>query len=345
MIHSERGKTFNIPSNIFNQDNFFVSFSRIGSVIKEGFSNPDSANAIGDNKFASVMKSYSEMVERRAIMMGGLKQKNELVNTFDLLKEEPSVLPYHFTTYSLRHDFPIDTTGSAAHFDSKVAIQNALSELLEKNSLFLFWYGNLGYKIADNPLQNNQYWQFIIRSGYQIAQFFNNYFSPYYNVLTIIQMEGTIISAGLGFHSNFIYAQKKSLKECFLLFYQNESLDIVNKMINQEGNDNYFEHRQAIEKLSNYPEFKVRQITKMTKNKNVSLQGLIDACPNWVKDLHLIYLKQEFDSRLICVKVFSKSLYNHVPIKRYLNLRNDINKNTIKLSQDNLSNQPDCIFV
>ncbi len=346
MINTIRGKTFNIPTNIFRQDNFFVSFARMGPILKEGFVNPDSANAISKTKLLSVKKAYSEVIERRALMIGGIPLKNGMVETYDMITKKSSLIPKKLTTYSTEKDFPIDTTGTAAHFQANEALKNALKELLEKNSLFLFWYGNFGYRIEKNPLQSNEKWKYIIESGYKVDQYFNDYFSPFFSVLTVIQKDGIIFSAGMGFDLNLLKTLSISLDEAFLLLWQNKMLEVINDVTNKSEPINYLEQTLSINKLLSYPSINIEKIIWETKNiQHISIQKILNSYPKWVKELHVVYLKQELDPRLTCIKVVTRNLYNHVPIKEYLNLDNDINRNTIMISQDHLETLPNCIFV
>ncbi|WP_235603653.1 hypothetical protein, partial [Parageobacillus toebii] len=67
--------------------------------------------------------------------------------------------------------------------------------------------------------------------------------------------------------------------------------------------------------------------------------------PLWLTNLHVIILQNKFYSALKCVKVFSLDLYNHVPIKQYLRIERKINQETIKISEKELLDIPDCVFI
>ncbi|WJV29883.1 YcaO-like family protein [Rossellomorea sp. AcN35-11] len=215
MIKHKRGKTYSVPINTFNKDNLFVSFARIGSIVKDGSVNPDTANALGENKIITLKKAYSEVIERRALMNGGKASSLGRVETFNLIKDQVSSVPYEFTTYSTNMDCPIDTTGTAAHYFPKEALKRAVAELIEKNALYLFWYGKLGYRIKDNLLKTSKYWSLIEQDGSKVIQFYNLSFSPLYLVITLVINNKEIIAAGAGTHTHLSKAQVKSLEEAF----------------------------------------------------------------------------------------------------------------------------------
>jgi len=342
MLHScKSDHIFNIPQNIFLQNKCYLSYSYFGKVVdNNGYVSPSGCNAIADNKKMSFLKSSSESLERRALIFGGYKndqKKDDHVKAWDILNNKEKSLPYNYTKYSISQPYVIDTTGTATHFNSKSAVNNAIKELLEKNSLFLFWYGKDGYKLNTNMYDENFYYKKLGHNGFTVEVYVNYYFTPLISVFAIIIKDNLVYSSGIGTGFNIRKAINRSLSEAYLLTWQNISLDKIRSF-----NSNY--HTECIKYLYNNFENQNRILTN--NNRYINERDLIlKSIPGWVKNLYVIFLNKSMFNQFKSLKVFSTYLNNHIPLKSNLNLRLPINVNSINLTQYDLKGIPDCIII
>ena len=62
------------------------------------------------------------------------------------------------------------------------------------------------------------------------------------------------------------------------------------------------------------------------------MKTILSGIPEWIKSIHVIYLDSNF-KRIKIVKVFSKYLNNHIPIKSRIDLSIPINVNFLGLTE------------
>ncbi|MBN8194218.1 YcaO-like family protein [Bacillus sp. NTK074B] len=332
---------FNKPDSLFISSNYYPSFTKVGFIIKNGYASPNGANAIAPSKQLSVKKAFSEILERRNLLLGGSVSKEDKVPTWDIVGNKSSYLPYEYTTYQTEGPFPSDTTGTATHFNSIDAVEIAVKELLEKNALFLFWYGKVGKRLEINSdILNLTIHKHLEREIDDLKMFVNTSFGHLKVVFTILLKKGSIISCGIGTSFSIEEAIKKSLEESYILKWQKEfnnilSLEFMNvapDTINHESQMEYLEH------LSQLPIY-----TRQSDDEVNS--GIYPCIPSWVTNMHVIMLQNKLYPSLKCVKVFSTDLYNHVPLHQYIKATQKINIQTINLSESEILSIPDCIFI
>ncbi|MBT2760603.1 YcaO-like family protein [Paenibacillus sp. ISL-20] len=342
MIHITRSLShFNIPYKAFLNDNYYKTFSYIGNFKIGEYKGPSGCNSISNNKVLSLKKSFSESLERRALMLGGCINSNGKVNTFDLLSKNINELPIEYSKYKASNPMCSDTTGTAAHTNSEQAIKNALLELIGKNALFLFWYGKQG-SILDRNLTGYEYEiQKLHREGKNLKLFVNTYFSPAIAVFAFIFDEHCIYASGVGTSLVLEDSITAAIEEAFLLKWQNEVEDMRN--YKKVSTIDYKYHGECLKYLEE--SFKDTYIEEPIKNKNGGVDELLLSFPTWVEELHAIFLRNSIKSNLKIVKIFSKNLNNHIPIKQRINVDQTINKKTINLTESDLYNIPDCIII
>lgn len=346
MIHIKRNIShFNIPYKLYLNDHYYKTFSYVGNFKIGKYKGPSGCNAISEKKNISLKKSFSESLERRALMLGGnLINSNGNVVTFDLFSKNISELPFEYSKYKANNPMCSDTTGTAAHTCSEEAIKNAMLELIGKNALFLFWYGKKGYVLQDYILDNENEIQALRREGIKLNLFVNIDFAPTIVVFAFLFDEKYIYSSGVGASLSLDDSIKAAVEEAILLKWQNEMKEFsgFNSILT---NNNY--HRECIK----YIEESYKNNYCYTQEKSVKtdsideIDNIIRSFPNWVEDLHVIFLRNTIKSNIKIVKIFSKDLNNHIPLKQRINLGQTININTIKLRENDLNNIPDCIII
>jgi hypothetical protein len=340
MIHLLKNtRRFNIPTAKFKIDNIYKSYVHLGSIKSEGYLSPSGTCAISENKITSIKKTFSEAIERKVLMAGGVKDLSGYISTFDLISNKVSMLGSQFTTYRPEKPHVSDTTGMGAHYVGGKALQKALEELLEKNSLYLFWYGRMGKKLQSEIYNNHPIYHHINKEGDKIMVFMNTYFTPLKTLIVVIYNENRIVSSGISASLYFDKALDGALNEALLLKWENQAIDLRNNYKNTEDDIECLYH------LNNYEFLEKRSDIYNSESISIDYMGELMKCiPGWVSNLHVIFLKNTTYDKLTCIKVFSSDLYNHLPQKESLDLEQTINKMTINLDEEELKAICDCVI-
>lgn len=347
MLYMKNMHHFNIPQKKFITDNLFTSFSKIGNFLKDGYLGPDGSTAVDTKKIISISKAFSEVIERRAICAGGIQSSKGKVYALNLIKNNVEEINSKYSSFSLEKDCPVDTTGSAAHTSSEIVIYNSLRELIEKNGVFLFWYGLIGKKliIEDKEyLTKHNVMRSLINSGKDYLFFINEFFYPLKIVITIILNNKFICSTGVG--SSFLLKEaiEKSIEEAFLLLWKDETIELVNSR-QSIFIKRYEDHTLQLDYLNCITEkISIQKIDNKVNNFG-KIEDLLKTLPPWINNLYVIPLKQYVRPKLKCIKIFSPDMFNHIPIKEYINLDNPMNLNVLNLNREQISLIPDCIVI
>lgn len=328
-------KNFTLPYSIFNNNYPNMLFSSHGNYFLDKTVGPDSGYAIGMNKKDTILRAFAEAIERRGSMLGGkIQPENGMVQTWDLKKNEPSYLDPKYTTFKPKE---IDTTGCAVHTDSDKAIINALKEIYEKNSLYLFWYGKDGLRIDLDFYKNNAYYRCLISSGFKVSLFVNDFFKPLKIVISLIYRNDEIILCGIGSSMSYGSAINHALEEAFLIgafnYYYilngNEQSDILlltpRKM----------QHIKDLEKLP-------LANLNLREKPEISVRDLTNICPDFSSGIHVIFIDQKIIPNLKCVKIYVEGLFNCLPLKKNVLVNNKMNRSTLELDEAIINELPEC---
>lgn len=270
-------------------------------------------------------------------MAGGYVNEEGNIPTFDLIKNEPFYLRPEFATYRLQKPHVIDTTGTAVHINYQYALKKALEELLEKNVLFLFWYGKRGWKLTSNMYEHHPVYKRVFKEGYEMIAYLSREFSPLYTVITIVYKKHSIISTGISSSLYYEKALDNAFKEAYVLLWEKEYNVLIGKT-NIHDNRKHLEHLSTYEQINDY--FSIHEYKKEFHDYRGKLLKCI---PNWVTNLHVIFLKNTTVPDLIGIKLFSTDLYNHLPLKQTIDINQTINKKTIKMTEEDRQNICDCV--
>lgn len=346
MIHlNYNSMLFNIPNPLYQIDKPYKCYSYIGNYVVEEFIGPSGCNSISDNKNNAIIKAFSESLERRALMLGGLidpTEQNDKVQTIELINQDISSLPHKLTRYHTEKPM-IDTTGTASHFYSESAIKNAILELLEKNALFLFWYGKRG-SLIDLPFFSQHFlYNKLKNEGLKVKTFVNEDFTPVNVCITIIHDDNYIYSGGLKAGYNIQEIYDYALNEAYLLKEQNYYSDTVVKGHKNKRNMSYGYHKKCLEHLDMIEHN--NECNVISTAKDYSVNELVESLPLWITNLHIFLLKKENYNSLKCVKAFSYDLHNHIPLNSRINLKTTINKKLLRLTESDLKRIPNCIII
>lgn len=333
---------FSIPANKFSLDKPYKSFSYLGGPKVGNYVAPSGCNAIDNNKTKVLLKSFSESLERRSLMAGGHSEDGYHVVTYDLISNEISKLPLCLTQYNNFTDNFIDTTGTAAHYCGKTALNKALTELFEKNALFLFWYGKLGKCLSEDLYENIPVYKKIRHARLETKLFLNKSFDPLKVIITFIYKDDFIYSSGVGSSLNVFDAISHSLNEAFLLMWENNFKENMYNIPDRNIEKNY--HKQCLNHITSI-ENATDIISSISTKDLISSERILDCVPAWVTELHVINLKNTLFPKIKCVKIYSPDLNNHIPQRARININTKINRMTLQMSETHLDQLPDCIVV
>ncbi|GEB35565.1 MULTISPECIES: YcaO-like family protein [Brevibacillus] len=356
MIFDVSKRNFGYKDSLFNNRPVYLATSRIGTFRREdGGIGPVDCGAISQRKRKSVLKAFSESIERRALVIGARGDAIEgLAESFDIMNRKVAKIPRRFTQLCKEDSIVCDTTGTAAHFNSKLAQSNAIKELLEKNSTFLFWYGRQGKKI-DLSQHYSIYVSLFQAEGYQVQAYVEETFKPLKVVFVFAKNANHItpftFMTGVGSSISLSNAIHKGLSEAYLLKnvyddyfyrYQLEGLEPSSYtaiVLKAQTDSECLKHLELFNKLDTYQEVD-EDIT--LSEAEVETDLIVKNLPVWVKELHTTVLYQTVNKNLIIIKAYSPNLYNHVALKTYIDLDRDVNRYTVNLTQDTLNHIPTC---
>lgn len=331
---------FNIPDTIYNIEPK-LSFIYWGNLLVNNLMGPNGCNALDMKKSTSLLKSYSEAIERRALMAGGYQKKGNEVEYFNLINNTIGNVDVSYTRYSIDNNFFSDTTGTATYYTSEITTYKALTELIEKNCLFLFWYGLQGKKVE---VKDDLFLLTLEGEGYRVEVFEVNYFEPFITFVTIVHNEKDIVySYGVSGNLNKEIALKNSIQEAYLLFWKNDYQYSVGSVYNEFSKKN---HIEFIKHLKNYAHSGTVYSMKTPADKSVehSVKDIIEVLPEWITEMNVVMLKTTVKHSSKTVLVFSRDLFNHIPLKKAIDLDKKINKKTINLSMQELISLPECMI-
>jgi hypothetical protein len=323
MYNDIRNKSYNIPYRLYSNQLCF-SYSKVGTFTFKGYTGPNGGNSVSQNKKLAIKKSFSEMLERRSLMIGSDIDNERKVKALNLIDRKVYEILEKNIKFNDQEDIYTDTTGTSTHISSQTSIFNALKELLEKNCLFLFWYGRRGISLNSEELIRSLNFGYKFHHNQKLFMFLNNDFPPFITIISVLIEDQKIIGSGIASDLNFKQAINASLFELILLKEQ--------KFINQtyariygvrqrcflesslEEKEQYFH----LKKLKNdLPIIKIN-IKSFNKVKTKNIFQIVDSLPSWIESLYCVYIKHNLNNQLKTVRVYSKELYNHIPIKDWV---------------------------
>ncbi|MGX9933453.1 YcaO-like family protein [Virgibacillus salarius] len=329
-------KTVDFPIDLFLNETPKLSIVTQASVVINNLVGPETGSSVNYNKMKSLRKAVAEAVERRCSMLGGKVSNNMdgYVETWDLIKNDKSFIEQKYTRLL---NGMVDTTASAIHPNSSIAISNALKELFEKNSLFLFWYGLVGHKIKYVHYKNNNYFNFFEKSGFNVSVFINTYFNPLITIIVIAYKENDQFICGLGTNTILETAIKHAFEEAFLIGYMRYYALMLGFSFEENiwtDRDN-ISHIQKLDKLD-YVNFTSNNDCELT------VKNILSNKPKFITELHVIYIEQFLLPSWKCARVYSKDLLNCLPLKDNIDLSSSINQNTVLIDDVTLKDTPEC---
>lgn len=324
---------FDVPFQLFINESPKVSIIEQASIVVGNYTGPETGSSVSFNKNESLLKAASEAIERRCSMLGSNNNKNpeDYIETWELVNQTKGFIKQKHTRLLTGST---DTTATAVHTDPSIAICNALKELFEKNSLFLFWYGGWGYKVGREFFENNKYKILFEKSGFNVSVFINDFFNPLLTVIVILYKENDLFICGLGTDTSFDKAISHAFEEAFLIGY----MQYYGRFSIEE---NGWSSPEKINHLKRLEEIEYAKIY-LYKNNDLTVDNMLSSIPKFITELHVIYIEQFLNPKLKCVRIYSKDLINSLPLKSTIDLSTSINQNTIQLNKKTLEELPEC---
>lgn len=319
LFNTNREKSFYISEKLFIKDGPFFADSTINSIMTKDEASPFGCTGIDENKITAIKKGFSESLDRRANLLYKALPLQD-ISTYSLMDNKVKKLSSKYAYYQIGQT-RVDSTGTAAHPSGKQALENALFELLQKNSLFILWYGNRKGKLINSEDDNYKY---IV----------DDTFFPVFTVLCINIREDyfTIgLGTGLDIKNNMIIARNEN--------------DLINNLMHfKVENEDYFKYFKGL-KQRRYLENKINALEKVEIDNinNYSDKDILNNMPMWLNDLRAYVIPQTISRmfNILTVKIYSSQLYLSVPRKADLNLEKDINKYTLNLNKEKLAMIPE----
>ncbi|RPK28131.1 hypothetical protein EDO6_03654 [Paenibacillus xylanexedens] len=343
-----RGIHFNLKSKIFSNFPVYTSNSVIGNYVdEEGYMGPIGCGAVSLDKRNALIKSFSESVERRSLMFGA-KSVGEASFAYDLLSEKVVEIPTKLTKYN-EYNPTVDTTGTAVHTDPYHSLYNALVELLEKNCIFLFWYGKYGTKLRTEDYKSI-YINKMDKDGLIVHLFLQDFFFPLLVVLCIVEdKEGRItykFGSGSGMHLND--AVDKAVSEAYFLgryhdlknYFEEGILNKHDQFVMSPKAIDHIQDLLNVKYNNNSPDDNITDFDSKTK-----ITKILGGLPKWITSMNVSVLQQKIHTSSISIKVSSNELLTHIPQKKFINEKVMINQRTLGLTAMELENYPDCPII
>lgn len=349
-----KSENFNYTNTNFIDNKLYFAYSKIGSLMRDNFMGPVDCGSFGDTKKLAQKKSFAESIERRALVDTKNSTKDNKEKAFNILKRKIESIPRMATVYS-HGEFITDTTGAAAHSDSDQCLLNSLTELLEKNATYLFWYGLSGYRLKNDDLKKYQLYEFITQKGFKLEGFINVDFYPL--IVTYIKISnftpGLSLSTtfGVGASISLDKSIKKALKESF--FLTNMHTESYLRQTNQSFATDSYENKisdllidtNLFNDLNNLKFKDLKNFACSYKEEieaKEEIRIIIKTLPQWIENIWIVVKPQLLQKNMIVMKAYSDNLLNSVPFKNNINLNLNINRFTLNLSADELAEKPDC---
>ncbi|WP_238540734.1 YcaO-like family protein [Streptococcus mutans] len=272
---------------------YYLSSIKPGTISYQNNIGPSGGNAIDKRANLSMLKSFSESLDRRSPIFGYNNKKS--IEAYDIVTN--SLCKIKKEQFSLNNDPNSykDTTGTAAHTVGNLAVYNSLQELFQKNALALIWYSRRVYKRKFK--------------GFDLLV--NTDFFPMYHTLILVDLDGRSCF-GMGSSVNFEKAYQKAFEEALLLLYENAHAEFLfhgrNRLSYQladEKQKSYF--NSLLEDANEY------LFEKSDKSKED--YWINELIPHWVRHIYVSLLPNEYNTLFKVVKLYSPDLFASLPYK------------------------------
>lgn len=287
-----------------------------------------------DRSFSLGMKKmYSEYLERKSI---GINNDEDKAYFLDINSNKYDVYKFKEAKYGNSELFGyIDTTGSASGNKNSIEIlKKAIFELIEKNEVFLMWYGMLCKELILNKEDYNKYINYINNIKFICDEFkiiLSRNLSNINTVIVVLFNDKKIVGSGVCLELNFKNALKNAIDEAktVAVSFYNKDYGYYSKYTKKD-----------FKKIYNY----ILNLCKVKVYLNYKKSSEFKIKDKFI-DFKVVYMNRCKFSDGKTIKVYSEELYNCVPIR--VNLLKCSNKYLLKKYNIDIysENIPDCCIV
>ncbi|MEI5908910.1 YcaO-like family protein [Bacillus spongiae] len=371
IFQRKKGTIFGYKTRKFQAtDQLVQAYSRIPNFMDdEGYTGPIECGGIDRITSVAIKKAFSESIERRAVTLGakgvserdskyenwpklhlGTNENGGYSPSFDLIRQQPVLIPREVTSLRNKKPFIVDTTGTATHPIPQMAKLNAVKELFEKNALFSFWYGSKGKRVNQFSFDISKK---LEKMGYELNMYVVDIFAPLQVVILIGHNPNHYTDLkyifGVGSSVNLEDAIKKATTEAYMLrlyynvlYFRGEHQSGLssydNEIVQQPMRKDVESHIEGFQNLPTYQGF-------MTSDTNENLDVIIEGLPKWLSQLYITVLPQSLNKEMIVVKAFSPNLINHIPKKEFVEIDIPFISNFLQISETEFDALPDCPII
>ncbi|MGH2077779.1 YcaO-like family protein [Aerococcus urinaeequi] len=231
IFEKQRDNWFNIPNSLYRRS-FNYHYVFFPNLPISNTQMPKTASSISPHKNVTLKKGYSELLERIGMSYNAFQKKENII-CINLIDGEIKETSIQLSKYNLNPVFYSDTTGTATNISSEESIQKALFEMIEKNDLFLFWYGYYGKVILYKDIKNKiskEIAQYITFYNLKVSLVIVEEFFPIVTMICLIETENyEFYSSGISANTNILMAIQDSILEALLLKQNNLILNVYHK--------------------------------------------------------------------------------------------------------------------
>lgn len=336
MLLSLSDGNFNIPNSQYRSQ-FLYHYCYFGNFRYRSLIGPNGSNSGGFSRHNSLIKGYSESLERIALMETMISKKKSFpaINVRTL---QTDIMSDYEMGYCISNTNFSDTTGTAGSLDSAQLINKSIFELIEKNALFVMWYGNKGVHLSlDKTNSNIQRLLRTVKAKSLVPQYFAYSFGLIHTVLCLLERSnGVFFSSGVSGNTNLERAIFDSTQEALVLGWSDHTRSTIKEDFFPKG---FYEENDKIYHLFKHTNAK-NQIVKMSSLENkddVKIKDLLSSLPTWISDIRISVLPHaSFSDRPVTIMAYSRNLFNGLPNKDSINLARSINQKTIHLTYSQL---------
>ncbi len=309
-----------------------IAIGNFGTYTYKGRRTQNISSSIGFDKHLTLRKLYGEYLERFRI---GINASGGTVKTLNIIDGTIKTRKRKDLSYGFNSTFGnVDTTGSASGTKSSRIIEKALSELIEKNEMFLMWYSKSGYilKLDESIID--------ILNSYGLSQketviFLSNQLSNVFTIAVLIFKKNKIMSVGISLNKDEKQGLILAIEEAILLREQNldENVNVYNKMLSE---------KEYIDVYSMVNYFK-------TKFKYIFLEDLykhnkIEVAP-FIKNIEVCVLNVSPKQDNMTIRCVSKDLFNCIPSKDSILKSNNNIKTLFQITDKEVNKMLPNIFI
>lgn len=303
---------FGITQNIFLKEALigYLNLNRVRTAV--GTTMGD-ATSMGDNLKLVIKKSYSEYLER--FSMGIPVNREEVTSAINYIHKGLEQEKFSEFGYGLHSKGYNDTTGTAAGVSTFDIVEKAVSELVEKNEVFCFWYGRAGRRLEKTPFID----KIIDEIGFCSNEFFCfvvNEISNFPTIIVMVFLDTRLITTGVACH--------RSMKEGIYKAFQEAKIIEWQQYDNAKSNFSKYsitEQKKIYNKVKIKSRVMERAIISIEDERKLELQ-------DWIENIEIKLLYADINLGIKVIKCISEELLSSLPVRR--NILKSINKKIVR---------------